>query len=107
MPPVAQVEIDVFSGRPNPRFELDDGKAARLKSLLERPRRPFSGDPPDPGLGFRGFVVELDAAESYRVVGGIVIHGTMAFVDPQRDVHDYIVANLPPEMKALLQPFLP
>jgi hypothetical protein len=56
-----RVELNVFSGRPNPSWVMEPGEAAEL---LERLRRllPGSGAAP-PGLGYRGFTV-------YRVEHG-------------------------------------
>ena len=52
------VELDVFSGRPNPAWDLDaDGEAdflARLQLLKPNRSEPSSYD----GLGYRGFRVE-------------------------------------------------
>ena len=51
-----QVEADVFSGRPNPRWPLDAALGAELaRRLGELPAaRP---EPPFEGLGYRGLVV--------------------------------------------------
>jgi hypothetical protein len=62
------VEIDVFSGRPNPVVELDEKEAAEL---LERigpgPRLDEEADVPSPSiLGYRGIVIEQDAPGNDR-----------------------------------------
>lgn len=73
-----RIEIDVYSGRPNPTFELSEplrGELARMLRDLPRAKRP----PPEGGLGYRGFVVTTtDSAEvglppRIRVFDGLVI----------------------------------
>jgi hypothetical protein len=52
------VELDVFSGRPNPRWTL---AGSRVDELRETVRDLTSGEPRDiPGLGYRGFVLTAD-----------------------------------------------
>jgi hypothetical protein len=52
------VEVDVFSGVPNPKWTLDADSAARLATIASHlTPAPDGTAPSDPGLGFRGFVV--------------------------------------------------
>ncbi len=55
-----RVEIDVFSGRPNPVVELDDDEAAELLDRVAPARRldVEEGGPPPPTLGYRGIIVD-------------------------------------------------
>src|SRR4051812_46816481 len=56
--PKVVVELDVFSGVPNPRWTLDDDSAARLATFVSQLEPASDGSAPsDPDLGFRGFVV--------------------------------------------------
>jgi len=56
--PKVVVEVDVFSGVPNPKWTLDADSAARLATLASHlTPAPDGTAPSDPGLGFRGFVV--------------------------------------------------
>lgn len=50
------VELDVFSGRENPRWTLTAQETARVEELLRG--LPGAPDAPPPGLGFRGFRLE-------------------------------------------------
>ncbi|WP_043811607.1 hypothetical protein [Allokutzneria albata] len=50
-----EIELDVFSGVPNPRWTLSDAEARRLVSLL--PATPDAPGTERGGLGFRGFVL--------------------------------------------------
>lgn len=49
----AEIEIDVFSGRPNPRVPLDDAAAAQLRTALAG-LVPAEPAPAADGLGYRG-----------------------------------------------------
>ncbi len=78
----ASIAIDVFSGRPNPTFQLSAREAARLEERLRdlvRSRR----QPPDATLGYRGFVVAL--GETRLLVGnGVVVYER----GDERDVYE-------------------
>jgi len=66
-----EVELDAFSGRPNPKWTLPDERAARL--LAQIASLPVAKDAPNPpDLGFRGFVLR-SGGKSMRVFGGRVI----------------------------------
>jgi hypothetical protein len=67
--PSVNVELDVFYGRPNPRWTLaGDG----LDAVRERGRGLGSGKMRDlPGLGYRGFVLTADH-ESVRAFDGML-----------------------------------
>lgn len=60
-----EVEADLFSGRPNPRWTMADESAAQfqalLGSLVSSPPRELEG-----GLGFRGFIVRMPEPGSAR-----------------------------------------
>ncbi len=65
------VELDVFSGRPNPRWELDEQRSRELRQL-ERDLTPAREAAPEPpGLGYRGFVYS-DASGQVRAYRGYV-----------------------------------
>jgi hypothetical protein len=52
------VELDLFSGRPNPRWTL---AGRRVDELRDRVRGLSPGDSKEiPGLGYRGFVLAAD-----------------------------------------------
>ena len=65
-----QVEIDIFSGRPNPVIELTGREARALLDSLGATRRLEKGEPgvpPVPTLGYRGMIVSQVGAASRRV----------------------------------------
>jgi hypothetical protein len=78
-----RVTADLFSGRPNPVWELDPGQAAalaaRLRALpVESEGEDTEGDE-DGGLGYRGLAVSAGSGkepggwEELRVAGGRVV----------------------------------
>ncbi|HEY6744522.1 MAG TPA: hypothetical protein VI357_02270 [Mycobacteriales bacterium] len=67
----AVVEVDLFSGRPNPRFVLDAEATRVLASLVQALPVGREHEIPDVGLGFRGFRVTL--GPSVLLVRGPVV----------------------------------
>jgi hypothetical protein len=65
--PRCQIELDVFSGMPNPSWSLTDSQAAtfvqRLAALPEAPPGELAGH-----LGYRGFVVHLTQGPSMEII---------------------------------------
>ena len=65
-----EVELDAFSGRPNPQWRLPSHRSSevlsKIGSLPKTQRLP-----PKPGLGYRGFILHEDD-RSIRVFAGIV-----------------------------------
>ena len=94
------VELDVFSGRPNPRWQLDETRARevaeqhqRLAATAEQPSEP-------PGLGYRGFVYTLEGSV-WRAWSGFVTSAERTLADPDRSVERLLLASLPPEYAEL------
>jgi hypothetical protein len=102
----ARVELDVFSGRPNPMWELSAADTAALLDVIAAlpPTSPL--DLPMP-LGYRGFLVSLTAPESGTEM---VIHafqgtvesrgdGTTYYADPGRQVERWLLATSRPHLE--------
>lgn len=72
------VELDVFSGRPNPGWVLENKDAEELNRLLQNlPARKTSA--PAEGLGYRGFIVTIHDGgkeEVLHVYADMIITGT-------------------------------
>lgn len=89
------IELDIFSGRPNPRWPLSP-PAARKLAELHRTLPPSAHEPPDlPGLGYRGFVYELDG-NIWRAWNGYVIGSHRALTDYAKVVETLLLSHLPP-----------
>ncbi|HEY5853552.1 MAG TPA: hypothetical protein VIW24_05730 [Aldersonia sp.] len=71
-PTPLSVELDIFSGQPNPSWTLAERDAAEFMRRVEglpETEREFA----PPGLGYRGFLISgLPETTSCRVFGGIV-----------------------------------
>jgi hypothetical protein len=94
------VEVDLYSGRPNPHFRLDPAKAGELmRRLAALP--PSRGDAaPREGLGFRGLRIQVGAADSpvaeIVVSDGVVLvrdrsGGEYSLEDPDRALERWLI----------------
>jgi hypothetical protein len=94
---VALVELDLFSGRPNPTWELDDRSAQQLEPLIEGlpPTHVPASEPP--GLGYRGFRVSA-GDRSYRVLGThVAVAPGDHRADRHRAVETFLLDHVPAE----------
>lgn len=96
------VELDIFSGRPNPRWELNATQHRRLRTIHERLPQIHDAPPEPPGLGYRGFCYTLDGA-SCRVFNGAVTGPGSALRDVDRELEHLLLATIPDEYAALRQ----
>ena len=71
-----QVEIDTFSGRPNPGWTLTDAETTELRGLLSR-APVTSTTPQQDGLGYRGFLIHgmegSGLTATLRVYRGLIL----------------------------------
>lgn len=96
------VEIDIFSGRPNPRWRLSEMESTKLTGLIENlDHAPSSPSLNAPGLGFRGFRLRDDAGRSWWAYGGFVESSGGWRVDSERLVERFLLDHLPPEYEEL------
>lgn len=51
------IELDIYSGRPNPHWQPSSEEAVALDKAIESLREGAAGGMPQGGLGFRGFVI--------------------------------------------------
>ena len=96
------VELDVFSGRENPRWHLDRPAEAELRRLVERLPPAVGASPEPPGLGYRGFVVSGPAGP-YRVYGSYVQTPTGLRLDSDRTTERLLLSTLPRQLDDLRQ----
>jgi hypothetical protein len=88
------VELDIFSGRVNPRWLLDEARAKVVADLQHR-LEPSAVSPPEPpGLGYRGFLYDLDRT-TWRAWRGSVSAADLVLADPARAVERWLLASLP------------
>lgn len=88
----------MFSGQPNPRWLLnavdESWVAELLRGLPPVADRSTGGRPAPPGLGYRGFVFELDH-RSWRAWRGLVWDASDVLCDRTRSVEKILVSYLP------------
>ncbi|WP_155809838.1 hypothetical protein [Bradyrhizobium sp. URHA0013] len=110
LPDRAQVEIDVFSGRPNPTWELGRRDLTALLRLLEKLSKVKSAAGAANGLGFRGFKVSFATRGTQRelyVKGNSVTDGPQRFSDNHKIVEKFLLAKMPPELHDQFDAVLP
>jgi hypothetical protein len=110
--PRITVEVDVYSGRPNPSWQLNAVQARlvlRMLSGVSRPGR--SGRSCElPSLGYRGLnltIVEGERTSTWRVFNRCVDHDGRAFSDAGARVQAFILRTMPPNLKSDLAGVLP
>jgi hypothetical protein len=72
-----QVELDAFSGRPNPVWELRGGSAEKILERLRKLQPAPQSSSDEAGLGYRGFVLRpnggsLNGYDEIRIIHGRV-----------------------------------
>lgn len=93
------VELDVFSGQPNPRWRLDQRQHRQFQKLWSRlSAAPAAPDPPP--LGYRGFVCR-DASGTRRVYRGHVSTSAGALDDPSLSLETFLLDHMPPEFASM------
>jgi hypothetical protein len=86
---MVRIELDVYSGRPNPTFQLSPEAGAELAQKL-RSLPASQREPPEPGLGYRGFVVTFENTAAAGVPGSARIFDGLVIVNDRvaySDVH--------------------
>ena len=96
---ISHVELDVFSGLPNPVWELSAADTTTLREMIGNLPSSPPVDLPTP-LGYRGFLVTLDepgsgSATTIRAYQGIVEYQereTSYYADPGKQVELWLLA---------------
>jgi hypothetical protein len=104
------VELDIFSGRPNPSWTLGPAERTALLDLLRDVNAPAEPRGLPPGLGYRGLVVRMASAGGSEVArvgdGSIEIDGKY-YRDPNGAIEKFILASMPKELKEQFGSILP
>jgi hypothetical protein len=106
------VTLDVFSGRPNPSWQLHGTQAQTLLQMLEGVRKAGAPSQPcePPGLGYRGLQVTVPSASEvahWHVFGDCVRYQDQIFKDSGRALEAYQLRSVPERLKRELAPMLP
>ena len=74
---MAKIELDIFSGRPNPVWELSGPETHHFISVLNK-FVPQLGPIPELSLGYRGFT-SLAGVQTWRIFRGLFIVDTRLY----------------------------
>ena len=95
-----RVELDVFSGRPNPVWQLDAQAAAALTALHDALIAGAGWREP-PALGYRGFLYAI-RADDCRAYHGAVRTPHAILADPRQTIERFLIARLPRDWVGLV-----
>ena len=90
------VELDVFSGRSNPQWRLDERSAEELRRLLGRLTSTALAAVEPPGLGYRGFVL-TDKSGSWHAYHGYVRTSRDVLADSGFSIERFLLDRIPVE----------
>lgn len=93
-----RITLQIYSGRPDPTWELDEVATRELTRRIEALEPGESPEPPT-GLGYRGF-----ASDAMHVYRERVSLGGSGFADPHATVEAWLVATAPAELRELVRP---
>jgi hypothetical protein len=101
----ARIELDVFSGRPNPTWDLTRDQAAELARLHATLSQASSANVIPDGLGYRGF--KLHGFRSFEelivwreVVASRQPDHSVQWNDPNRTLESFLLGTLQPHIDA-------
>ena len=103
------IELDIFSGRPNPRWELDEASSQILQQLQNQLKPCSRASEGPPALGYRGFWFwgETGRAHAYH---GYIQTKHAILDDPSCSIERFLLEQIPDEFAALrwrIEPELP
>jgi hypothetical protein len=106
-----RITIDIFSGRPNPVFEVSGNRAREILERVRPTRRLSKGEMPSPDfrLGYRGLVIERkgaggrDLPPMFRLAAGAVYGRGLSHLVADPDVEEFIAGSriLGPRLKGV------
>lgn len=107
-----EVMLDIFSGLPNPVWELSSAEETELLARLETlPPRYEEVLPEPPGLGYRGFVIRPAGCPKLQgpvtVYKGAVRYADEGYKDVQRELEKWLLnkagSTLPNHLKEVVK----
>jgi hypothetical protein len=106
----ATVELDIFSGRPNPSWTVRREDQAKLVTLLRDDLMEKARSDAAPPLGYRGFIVRFtsDRGENHiHVFDGLIEFDKESYRDRERAVEKFIISIMPRELKDRFKEVMP
>ena len=99
------ITLNIFSGRPNPCWFLNEAVTSELRDRLYRKPTLVSGAPNNlAGLGYRGIEVRFgNSVEPLYVYGGIVrtTGGSPSLLDANREIERFLLDSMPKDGRGL------
>lgn len=101
-----QVELDIFSGNPNPMWFLAETEVVTFTEMLAT-LAPAPASDVDDGLGYRGFLITMtgstqSAPTTIRVYNGIIQRAedatTTFYSDPEKHVEHWLLTTGRPHL---------
>ena len=105
----AKVELDIFSGRPNPAWTLSASQRDELLRLL-RIERPKVAGPALPGLGYRGLTVRVQQGRKtdvFHVSDGAIEIDRGHRADTGNAIERFLLKTMPAELKTQFSTIIP
>ncbi len=93
---VLLVTVDIFSGRPNPQWQMSEAQSAEFAGRVRKLAPAPGGRMPDaPDLGYRGMEVRDAAAglPPIRVYGSFARVGDTVYRDDRRELETWLLRN--------------
>jgi len=103
------VELDAFSGRPNPRWELSAEQASEYRTRFGSLGPAASPSTGGDGLGYRGFIVRANGEEArfYRGIAVVNQSGRQeVFADPSRALEHWLLETARPHVDAAVMTYI-
>lgn len=110
--PRITVVLDVFSGRPNPSWELPDQQAQTLLHMLDDVRRAGRTRQPchTPDLGYRGLRLRIATGSQVtdaHVFEECLVYQNQVLYDSGRAIEAYLLQSMPEQLSRDLATVLP
>jgi hypothetical protein len=88
------IELDIFSGQPNPVWELSESDSLALQGFQDALSN-YSEEPSaPPGLGYRGFCYGEGRSRS-RAYGGFIRSAKVLLIDRRQTLERFLRDRLP------------
>jgi hypothetical protein len=92
--------MDLFSGRPNPRWELSEEDSAELRRLIADLKPTDARAVAPPGLGYRGILIQ-ETSTTMRAYRGYVHTLDRVREDPGRSTEAFVLERVPDQFRDL------
>jgi hypothetical protein len=94
------IEVDIFSGVPNPAWVLNATDSLKLHRLQDSLKACRAEPPTLPGLGYRGFCYG-EMPRRFRAYRGYIQSAEVLLVDPELSIERFLRDALPAQFAHL------